>query len=211
MIASIIAAPLHVLVVDDCRDTSQSMALLLQCWGHTAETADNVADALRRAADSRPDVVLLDVGMAGGWDLACRLRRLPEIDGVLLVALTGLISEEARERSHQVGCDLHLLKPLEPNELHELLSRHRCFRPVTFTPATLRCQVNDLGSAADVVEAIDDLGRQRERGWDLTGWRYELIPWGVRFLYRSTPDMTHVEVCSLVAFPALALGTGTLS
>jgi len=48
--------------------------------------------------------------------------------------------------------------------------------------------VGSLGRAAEVVEAIDDPERQRQRGWDLTGWRYELVPWGVRFARRGKDE-----------------------
>jgi len=51
--------------------------------------------------------------------------------------------------------------------------------------------INHLGNlerAAEVVEAIDDFDLQQRRGWDLSGWRYELIPWGVRFVRRGAVE-----------------------
>lgn len=53
------------------------------------------------------------------------------------------------------------------------------------TAEQLMGYVNSLKEAAEVVEAIDDVGLQRRRGWDLLGWRYELVPWGVRFVRRE--------------------------
>ncbi len=116
---------LHILVVDDCPDTTQSIALLLQAWGHAAQVAGDGAEALRLAAVRRPDVVLLDVEMPrlNGWDLARQLRRLPGLDSVLLVAVTGHGREQDRYHSRQAGCDFHLIKPVEPELLHELLAR----------------------------------------------------------------------------------------
>jgi hypothetical protein len=51
------------------------------------------------------------------------------------------------------------------------------------TPEDLLARARDVGGTADIVEAIDDYELQGRRGWDLTGWRYEMVPWGVRFLY----------------------------
>jgi len=53
------------------------------------------------------------------------------------------------------------------------------------TAEELMGHVHNLESAAEVVEAIDDPALQRRRGWDLGGWRYELVPWGVRFVRRE--------------------------
>jgi len=53
------------------------------------------------------------------------------------------------------------------------------------SPEELTAHLSNLGEAADVVEAIDDPARQCRRGWNLSGWTYELIPWGVRFVYRG--------------------------
>jgi len=50
------------------------------------------------------------------------------------------------------------------------------------TAEELMSRVASLEDAAEVVEAIDDPAAQRRRGWDLAGWRYELVPWGVRFV-----------------------------
>ena len=55
-----------------------------------------------------------------------------------------------------------------------------------------------LGTAADVVEAIDDPRLRQQRGWDLSGWRYDLVPWGVRFSSRDERDGDEAEVLALL-------------
>jgi len=55
-----------------------------------------------------------------------------------------------------------------------------------------------LNTAADVVEAIDNRELQQRRGWDLSHWRYSLVPWGVRFTYQEQPDLPPVEVLALL-------------
>lgn len=62
------------------------------------------------------------------------------------------------------------------------------------TPETLADLLTDLGSAAALVDAIEDARLQRQRGWDLAGWRYELVPWGVRFRRPGGLDFGEVVV-----------------
>jgi hypothetical protein len=62
------------------------------------------------------------------------------------------------------------------------------------TPEELTCRLNNLYNAAEVVEAIDDPDLQRRRGWDLSRWRYDLIPWGVRFTYQGPLSCNQAEI-----------------
>ena len=114
---------LRVLVVDDNRDAAESLSLLLMVEGHEARVAHDGEEALREAAAFHPDVVLLDVGLPGmsGHELARRLRQGPAFRRTLLVALTGWGQPADRELSRRAGCDLHLVKPVDPARLLELL------------------------------------------------------------------------------------------
>ena len=69
------------------------------------------------------------------------------------------------------------------------------------TPTELTCRLNNLYTAADIVEAIDDPELQRRRGWDLSQWRYDLVPWGVRFSYHEPLSRSRAEVFALMAIP----------
>jgi hypothetical protein len=60
------------------------------------------------------------------------------------------------------------------------------------TPDALASLLTDLARAAEVVEAIEDADLQRRRGWNLSLWRYDLVPWGVRFRYRGDEDAAEV-------------------
>jgi CheY-like chemotaxis protein len=115
--------PLRVLVVEDCKDTRDSLGILLERWGHEVELAADGASALAKAALSPPDVVLLDIGLPGmsGWDVAQHLRAGSHGQSAVLVALTGYGQEHDRQHARDVGCDLHLLKPVEPRILEEFL------------------------------------------------------------------------------------------
>jgi two-component system CheB/CheR fusion protein len=80
-----------------------------------------------------PDVVLLDIGLPGlnGYEVAGRLRGLPNGSGVLLVAVTGWGKDEDRLRSQAAGFDHHLVKPVDPAVIESLLARHVAAQPST--------------------------------------------------------------------------------
>src|SRR5438874_945707 len=105
--------PAQVLVVDDCPDTRATLRILLGLWGHEAREAADGASALAQAASFLPDVVLLDVGLAGedGCEVARRLRELPGLGHARLVAMTGFGRPGEVERFLRSGFDDHLLKP----------------------------------------------------------------------------------------------------
>ena len=116
--------PLRVLIVDDCADTTSTLVLLAGLWGYQPHAAGNAEQALRLAAEHRPHVILLDIGMPGmdGWELAPRLRQLPGLAGVFLIALSGFARTADVRRSYEAGCDLHLNKPFDPERLQHLLA-----------------------------------------------------------------------------------------
>jgi PAS domain S-box-containing protein len=114
----------RVLVVDDNVDGALSIARLLKIWGHDVQTAFNGPDALLKARDMRPEIVLLDIGMPGmsGYEVASQLRAEPDLKGVVITALTGYGQSEDRVRSREAGFDYHLTKPADPERLAALLA-----------------------------------------------------------------------------------------
>ncbi|MGZ8152735.1 MAG: hybrid sensor histidine kinase/response regulator, partial [Methylovulum sp.] len=124
---------LRILVVDDYVDVVESMKMLLQLDGHEIETADCGMKALELAQTFCPQVVLLDIGLPDldGYEVAKRLRMLPETRDALLIALTGYGQPEDREHSQSVGFNHHLLKPIDFETLFALL------RPPSNRPAQI--------------------------------------------------------------------------
>ena len=114
---------LRVLVVDDCPDTRMTLRLLLALWGHDVREAADGPAALEAAARFRPHVVLLDLVLPGldGFEVARRLRKLPGLSDVLLVAVTAYGSEEDRRRGREAGFDHYLVKPVEVRDLRRVL------------------------------------------------------------------------------------------
>jgi PAS domain S-box-containing protein len=116
--------PRRVLVVDDQPDSTDSLALLLRLHGHEVSTAADGPGAVDEFLRSKPEVVFLDLGLPGmsGYDVARRLRAMPEGRDVRLVAVTGYGTEADRERTRAAGFDLHLAKPVDPHAVEALLA-----------------------------------------------------------------------------------------
>jgi two-component system, chemotaxis family, CheB/CheR fusion protein len=113
----------RILVVDDNRDSADSLALLLRLVGHDVRTVHDGRQALVVAATYRPDVALLDIGLPGmdGFTVARHMRSQSELAGTVLVALTGYGTEEDRRQSHAAGFQHHMVKPVNLDALQELL------------------------------------------------------------------------------------------
>ena len=115
--------PARVLVVDDHRDVADSLAVLLQLQGYQVHTAYDGPAALKQAEAFPPDVVALDIGLPGmdGYEIARRLRKLPGLANVLIVAVTGYGRPQDIRMSMEAGINHHLVKPLNPDVLITLI------------------------------------------------------------------------------------------
>lgn len=115
-------AGLRVLVVDDNRDSGETMLALLELMGAKVRLAHDGPGALQAAAEFDPHLVMLDIGLPGmdGYQVAACLRQRPGMHAHL-VALTGYGSARDRERALQAGFDQHLVKPLAPEAMEALL------------------------------------------------------------------------------------------
>ena len=116
---------LRVLIVEDNQDAAESLAMMLELWGHAVETASDGLAALELVARREPDVVLSDLGLPGmdGYELARRLRQRPGLQDAVLVALSGYGRDEDKCRALDAGFDHHLVKPPDLDVLAELLGR----------------------------------------------------------------------------------------
>ena len=114
----------RILVVDDNEDSAVSLAMMLSMMGNETQTADDGLQALDVAAAFRPDVVLLDIGMPrlNGYDAARRIREQPWGSQMVLVALTGWGQDDDKRKSQEAGFDLHMVKPVNPEDLESLLA-----------------------------------------------------------------------------------------
>src|SRR5262245_45408434 len=99
--------------------------MLLRIKGHDVQVAHDGLAALEAARQQRPEVILMDIGLPhlDGYEVASRLRQEPATRDLYLVAMTGYGQEEDRRRSREAGFDCHLVKPVDPEDLQQLLER----------------------------------------------------------------------------------------
>jgi two-component system, chemotaxis family, CheB/CheR fusion protein len=115
-----------VLIVEDNDDTARALELMLRYAGFKVEVAASGTAALAAARRHTPDAILLDIDLPdiGGWSVARTLRQDPGFASTLLVALTGLGDETARQESRDAGIDHHLVKPVDVHALIRLVEQH---------------------------------------------------------------------------------------
>jgi CheY-like chemotaxis protein len=113
-----------ILVVDDNHDSALSMSMMLSIMGHDTRTAHDGETAVATAQTFLPDVVLLDIGLPklNGYEVAQRIREQSWGAAMYLIAVTGWGQDEDRQRSSEVGLNLHMVKPVEPAALEKLLA-----------------------------------------------------------------------------------------
>ncbi|HEU4590060.1 MAG TPA: response regulator [Steroidobacteraceae bacterium] len=113
----------NILIADDNQDALESLALMLRMEGHEVHCASDGEEALHLAGLRRPEIVVLDVGMPklDGCEVARRIRAEAWGRGAVLVALTGWGQEVDRRRSREAGFDMHLVKPVDPATLCDML------------------------------------------------------------------------------------------
>jgi CheY-like chemotaxis protein len=119
------ATRLGVLVVDDNVDAAEMLASVLELSGFEVRTAHDANGALAQCAAWRPDAAVLDIGLPGlsGNELARRLRQKPWGRELVLVAVTGWGQDDDRSRTAEAGFDLHLVKPVDPQYVREVIDR----------------------------------------------------------------------------------------
>jgi len=115
----------EVLVVDDNADAAQTLAVLLEKWGHHVHVAHNGPEAVRAARAHQPDTVFLDIRLPGadGVQVAQQLRTEAGLDKAVLVGITGYDPAGALERSQGSGFQRLLTKPVAAEALQELFSQ----------------------------------------------------------------------------------------
>jgi two-component system CheB/CheR fusion protein len=113
----------RILVVDDNVDLAESSQALLECNGHEVRTAGTGQAALAVAADFRPTVIVLDLGLPDidGYQVARQLRKMDEFASARLIAMSGYDTPEVRAEAKSAGFDHHLCKPVNFAHLESLL------------------------------------------------------------------------------------------
>jgi len=118
-----VGPPLRILVVDDNRDSADSLSEILKMLGNDIHTAYDGQEGVDAAGDFRPDVILLDIGLPklNGYEACRRIREQPWGKDVVMIAATGWGQRNDRLRANAAGFDHHLVKPVDPQALIDLL------------------------------------------------------------------------------------------
>ncbi len=130
-IATVTEEPLHdrrvenlrILIVDDNSDAAESLGILLRMKGNTVRTANDGEEAIRKALEFEPDVVLCDIGLPkmSGYEVCQALKERMASNGILFIAVTGWGQESDRLKSREAGFDHHLVKPVDPQQIFAII------------------------------------------------------------------------------------------
>ena len=122
----------RVLVVDDNQDAAESLAMFLKLTGHDTHIAHDGLEAVEKAEQLSPDIILLDIGLPkiNGFEAARRIRAQSREKKLVLVALTGWGQDADRQKSREAGFDAHVVKPIDPDALTSLLSEFPVVAPI---------------------------------------------------------------------------------
>lgn len=114
----------RILVVDDNKNSADTLGMLLWLKGNDIRTANDGLEAVQVAETFHPELVLLDIGLPklNGYEVARHIRQQPWGRDMILVALTGWGQDEDRRRSQEAGFNFHAVKPMELAALEELLA-----------------------------------------------------------------------------------------
>lgn len=119
--------PRQVLVVDDSPSIRKTMSLVIKLQGHEVSTACDGREAIERAAETKPDIIFMDIGMprTNGYEAAKLMRKEPWGKDLTIVALTGWGGEDVSQRVEESGFNHHVVKPPEPEVLKSLIASVR--------------------------------------------------------------------------------------
>lgn len=116
---------LRILIIEDYRDVAETMQRFLEFTGHQVAIASSGPAGVAAAREFRPDVVLCDLGLPGmdGLAVARALRQDPETSRSRLIVMSGYGSENDQQRCLEAGYELHLTKPVDPDQLERILAQ----------------------------------------------------------------------------------------
>lgn len=116
---------MRILVVDDNVASAQTIGWMLEMIGHETTLVHSGTDALAIAAQLRPDIIFLDIGLPGmnGYDVCRALRSDPALEGTVIVAQTGWGQKRDRELAQEAGFNHHLVKPVSLDDLQRILTQ----------------------------------------------------------------------------------------
>ena len=146
-----------VLIVDDHEVNRAMLHRLLSRLGFEIAQATDGEDCLHKAQEFVPDLILMDLLMPvmDGWEATRRLRQLPKLKDAVILALSASVYESTKQESILAGCDNFLTKPIQTNELLELLRRHLRLEWIYEDPAETKKRKPQTPKASSDIAAAD--------------------------------------------------------
>lgn len=120
-----------VLYIEDNEDNRLLVKRVLTYAGYEIKEAEDGEKGLEVLSSFKPEIILMDINMPGmdGWEMTARIKMMPEMGSVPIVALTAFTSPGDRERCLAIGCDGYLKKPIDvaefPKQIDEYLKGKR--------------------------------------------------------------------------------------
>lgn len=117
----------RILVIEDNKDTAESVRMLLDHEGYEVEIAYAGASGLEIARAFKPQIILCDIGLPGmdGYQVARIIRQDDAFSSTCIIALTGYGRDEDQQQAREAGFDMHLTKPIDYNNLRRALAQFR--------------------------------------------------------------------------------------
>ena len=122
--APVALLPMRVLIVDDNIASAKTVGWMVEMMGYEYELSHDGLDALAKARELKPDIILLDIGLPrmNGYDVCRELRKDPQFKDTVFIAQTGWGQERDRQEARDAGFDHHLIKPVNFEEFSKLLT-----------------------------------------------------------------------------------------
>jgi len=121
---------LEIMVVDDNEDASEVLRLLFEALGHSACVEYNALSAINRAKREGAEMLFIDIGLPGmdGYELARRLRAMPQTANSILVAVTSFSEAKDKQLAKDAGFNNHLAKPINLNDILGIIDQYQLSR-----------------------------------------------------------------------------------
>jgi two-component system, cell cycle response regulator DivK len=119
----------RILYIEDNPENRLLMRRVLMAEGYEVEEADDGNSGLRKAAESPPDLILMDINLPeiDGYEVTARLKQLPNMIGVPIIAVTANVMKGDREKTLAAGCDGYIQKPIDidllPSQIERFLKK----------------------------------------------------------------------------------------
>ena len=119
----------RILYIEDNPENRLLMRRVLMAEGYVVEEAYDGNSGLQKAAESPPDLILMDINLPeiDGYEVTARLKQLPSLSGVPIIAVTANVMKGDREKTLAAGCDGYIQKPIDidllPSQIESFLKK----------------------------------------------------------------------------------------